>query len=79
MISTVSGPQVGLSQLITRRKVGRPGKERASAPSIISRKSPHDSEEDKVEENLVFYAANPSGGLTLNRYTPTGQYLDTYA
>ena len=80
MVASVVQPRNQEPQLITRRKVGTPAREGDSnqPQATTSRKSAGSQQEQNLPE-IQLYDANPQTGLTLNSFTRTGQYLDTYA
>lgn len=68
-------------QLITQRRVGKPNKDRAvQATGQVARKQSGDTAEKVPEQQISLYEMDTAeGSMRMNRYVPTGQYLDTYA
>ena len=80
MFEPLSRTQPSPVQLITRRKVGRPNRDRAH----LAHQPPTDPETHDREANIdnieiITYTMGPGGRTSLTRYTPKGQLIDSYA
>ena len=79
MFDPVSRAQPRLNELITRRKVARPTKDRASQGSAGVMSKEQQEELEAIEADLIFYSKQRGGEAGLSKFLPRGQYLDTYA
>ena len=75
MFDPISRSRVILPQLITKRKVGRPDRDRARHTSELQ---DEDAKPDFSGVEVVLYAMGVNGAK-ITRYMPKGQYVDTYA
>ena len=78
MFEPLSRTQIRPAQLITRRKIGRPNRDRA--PLSAEAKDDAQSKDADVEiVDVVLYSLGVNGRTTLSRFMPRGQYIDLYA
>ena len=64
------------AQLITRRKVGRPTRDRAASPE---ESLANDTKADIESVEVVLYALGVNGRTTMSQFIPRGQFIDSYA
>lgn len=67
-------------QLISRRKVGRPERDRpVREPDAPDGQTGKKSSSRASQQSVALYDLDVAEGIQFRQFVPTGQYLDTYA